>query len=256
MHFTGEQIGAWLGAYLWPFIRIAAFIGAAPFFGSRSIPKRIRLVVALALTLIIAPVVPAITTIDPVSPAGVLVLVNQVLIGLALGFAFHFIFEALVMAGQLIAAGMGLSFAAQVDPASGMQTPTVSHFYSLFGMLLFLAIDGHLAAIAVLAESFHLLPIGEQGIAMSSWRELAGWGTWLFAAAVVMSLPVVIALLIVNVAFGVMTRASPQLNIFAVGFPITATLGFVLIIMTLPSINTLLTQWVDETLMLMRNLVS
>ncbi len=256
MHFTSDEIGAWVGAYMWPLIRIGAFVATAPFFGSRSSPMRIRLIIALALTIVIAPIVPPVPNIDPISPAGMLVLLNQILIGVALGLALHFVFEALVMAGQLIAAGMGLSFAAQVDPTNGQQTPTVSHFYSLFGMLLFLSIDGHLAAISVLAESFRILPVGEHGLALSSIWDLVSRGTWLFAAALVMSLPVVVALLVVNVAFGVMTRASPQLNIFAVGFPITLTLGFALIIMTLPGINTLVTQWVDESLTLMRHLVA
>lgn len=256
MHFTADQIAAWMGVYMWPFIRIAAFVTAAPFFGSKSSPMRIRLIVAIALTIIIAPMVPPMPNFNPISPAGILVVVHQMLIGLALGLTLHFVFEALVMAGQLIAAGMGLSFAAQVDPTNGQQTPTVSHFYSLFGMLLFLSFDGHLAAIAMLAESFKTLPVGEEGLALSGLWDLVSRGTWMFAAAVVMSLPAVVALLIVNVAFGVMTRASPQLNIFAVGFPITLTFGFVLIILSLPGIHTLLAQWVEEALMLMRHLIT
>ncbi len=227
-----------------------------PVFTTRGVPMQARLIFAVALTVLIAPGIPPVPSIDPLTGQGLLIVVNQLLIGVAMGFSLRIVFAALITAGQITALGMGLGFASMVDPSNGVQVPVVSMFYSLMGILLFLALDGHLVTIQVLAESFHALPINGEGMAVSGFWDLVVWGSWIFSGAVMIALPVITAILVVNIAFGVMTRAAPQLNIFAVGFPVIMTLGFGLMLVTLPSIDTQFTQLTESALDLMRQLVT
>ena len=221
-------------AWLWPFVRIAAFVTAAPIFSQRPIPMRVRVGFAALLTVAVAPVVPDMPAIDPFSMRGVLVTIQQVLIGLSLGFALRLVFIVLEVAGQQIAQLMGLGFAALVDPANGINVPVVSNFYIILGTLVFLGLDGHLVIIHILANSFVTLPVDESGVGRESLWRLSGGAGWIFSSAVLMVLPAVAALISVNLAFGVMSRAAPQLNIFAVGFPVTMLFGFVVMALTLP----------------------
>lgn len=223
-----------IGSYFWPFIRIAAMVTAMPAMSSSFVPTRARLIIALALTAVVAPVIPAVPEIDIISFQGVLLIMYQILIGVAMGFVFHLVFGAFVIGGQVIAMQMGLGFSMMVDPLNGAQTPVLAMFYVLLVTLFFLLMDGHLALIGLVADSFHSIPIGLTGISAPSYWELANWGTKMFAGGVLVSLPAVTALLLVNMALGVMGRAAPQLNIFAVGFSVTITSGFIILMMTLP----------------------
>ncbi len=241
---------------MWPFMRVTGLLMSIPVFTTRGVPMQARLIFAVALTVLIAPGIPPVPSIDPLTGQGLLIVVNQLLIGVAMGFSLRIVFAALITAGQITALGMGLGFASMVDPSNGVQVPVVSMFYSLMGILLFLALDGHLVTIQVLAESFHALPINGEGMAVSGFWDLVVWGSWIFSGAVMIALPVITAILVVNIAFGVMTRAAPQLNIFAVGFPVIMTLGFGLMLVTLPSIDTQFTQLTESALDLMRQLVT
>ncbi|RMG29719.1 MAG: flagellar biosynthetic protein FliR, partial [Gammaproteobacteria bacterium] len=147
------------------------------------------------------------------------------------------VFSALVMAGQLVGMTMGLGFATLVDPQNGIQVPVVSRYYVTLASLLFLALDGHLALFSLVAESFRTLPVAPIGLHADDLRRLALWGGELFAGGVLVGLPVVVALLLANLVFGVITRAAPQLNIFAVGFPATLALGFAVILFALPGFH-------------------
>ncbi|VAW86973.1 Flagellar biosynthesis protein FliR [hydrothermal vent metagenome] len=227
MNFTDEQIVSLVTSYFWPFIRIAAFITVVPVFGARVIPTRIRMMIAIALTIVIVPILPPPTAIDPLGVDGMLITMAQVMIGLAMGFAVKLIFSAIETGGHIMAQTMGLGFAQMNDPANGVTVPVVSQFYIIMATLLFLALNGHLVVIDVLAESFTMLPVSMQGISPDGIWMLIEWSSWIFTGAVLMSLPVVVALLLINVAFGVMMRAAPQLNVFAVGFPLTLTFGFI-----------------------------
>ncbi|MEW6646997.1 MAG: flagellar biosynthetic protein FliR [Pseudomonadota bacterium] len=234
MHLTGAEIAAWLGSYLWPLFRIAAMIVAMPIFGSILIPVRVRLMLALAVTSIVAPVLPPGPAVDPISLASVLIILQQILIGVAMGFAMQLVFNAVTTGGQIIAMQMGLGFASMVDPQNGMQVPVLSQLYLLLVTLLFLGFNGHLVMIEMVAESFTALPVAADGLTRNSFWTLAGWGTQMFAGALWLALPAVASLLVVNIAFGVMARAAPQLNIFAIGFPVALMMGFVVILFTLP----------------------
>ncbi|HHW76415.1 MAG TPA: flagellar biosynthetic protein FliR [Xanthomonadaceae bacterium] len=236
MHFSSAEIAAWVGAFLWPLTRVAALVSVAPVLGSRSLPRRIRLMVTLALTWAVLPFVPSVPVVEPLSPAGLLIVAQQALIGLSMGFLLRLVFGALELGGQLIATQMGLSFASLVDPQSGAQSPLLSQFYTLLGTLIFLGLHGHLLLIRLLVDSFATLPVAMAGVDRDLLWTLVVWASRMFAGAVLISLPAIASLLVVNLAFGVMTRAAPQLNIFAVGFPIGLILGLLIVLYSLPTL--------------------
>jgi len=229
MLFTSADIASWIATLLWPFTRIAAMLAIAPIFGGRMVPLRIRLVVALVLTWVVVPVIPAVPAFDPLSAPAVLITVQQILLGLAIGFSLQLVFSTLVIAGQTIAMGMGLGFAQLVDPQNGVHVPVVGQYYMVIATLLFLALNGHLALFRVLIDSFQSVPIGAEALGREDFRVIASWGTRMFADALMVALPAVAAILLVNIAFGVVSRSAPQLNIFGVGFPVTLTLGFIVL---------------------------
>ncbi len=246
MVIESGEITAWVGSLIWPFIRVSALFFAAPIIGTPYVPLRIRILLALAVTIVIAPNLDPMPTYDPASVMVLLVALQQVLIGVAMGLVLQLVFSAIVIGGQVMALQMGLGFASMVDPQTGTQVPMVSQIYMLSGTLIFLAFNGHLIMIEVLAESFTVIPVGFEGLTTEAYRLVAEWGSYMFAGAVLMAIPVVASLLVVNMAFGVMTRASPQLNIFAVGFPVTMTVGFGVMILTfdtfLPHVGNLFQQ--------------
>lgn len=246
MTFTDTQFTTWMTLYLWPFFRIAALMSIAPIFGTQTVPARVKLMIAVGLTLLVAPLLPARDFIDPLSFEGLATTFHQVLIGLAMGFMLTLVFEALITGGQSIAQLMGLGFASMMDPQNGVQVPVVGQFYTIIATLVFLALNGHLVLINVLVSSFQALPIGPTGLSADKLWQLVLWSRWLFITAVTIALPAITALLLVNIAFGVMTRAAPQMNIFAVGFPITILLGFVVMLASLPSFVSKLQQLFDE----------
>lgn len=230
MLFTSADISTWIGSLVWPFTRIAAMLAIAPIFGARMVPKRVRLVIALLLTWLVLPLLPQVPALDPFSAAGVLVTAQQLVIGLAIGFSLQLVFATLVIAGQTVAMGMGLGFAQMVDPQNGINVPVIGQYYVIVATLLFLALNGHLALIRVLVDSFESLPIGTASLGREDLRAIAYWGTRMFADAVMVALPAIASILLVNVSFGVVSRSAPQLNVFGVGFPVTLTLGFVVLV--------------------------
>lgn len=253
MNFTGAEIASWVGTALWPFFRIGAALAVVPVIGTRLIPMRIRLLFALSVTLVIVPVIPSAPAVDPLSHDGMLVTAQQVLIGTAMGFSLHLIFSAFVHAGQVIAMQMGLGFASLVDPQNGVQVPMLSQFYVVLASLVFLALDGHLVVIEVLADSFRTMPISATGIAVTGLWDLVSAAGRMFAGALQIALPAVTALLLVNLAFGVMARAAPQLNVFSIGFPMSLILGFVVLLLTLPSLIPQSMELLNEGFALMRH---
>lgn len=236
MPVDAAEIMSWVNGFMWTLVRIASVLSIAPVFAHRVLPRRIRLVTSLALTWAVLPFVPAVPSLDPLSPMGLLVTVQQVLIGVAIGFLLRLIFAALELAGQLLAMQMGLGFATLIDPQSGMPMPLLSGFYNLLGTLVFLSLNGHLALLNMLIESFTLLPIAPDGLLAEDFWTVASFASQFFASAVLIALPGVASLLVVNFAFGVMTRAAPQLNIFAVGFPIGLLMGFLVMFYSLPAL--------------------
>jgi len=230
-------------------------VSAMPVFGSRLLPARLKVVFAVALTMAIAPHIPPIENVEIFSFNGGIVALQQVLIGLAMGFTLQLVFSVFVLGGQVIALTMGLGFASLNDPASGVVVPTVSQFYTIFVTLLFLAMNGHLVMIEVLANSFIDLPIAQTGLNSDGIWQMLSWAKYIFSGAVLMALPAMAALLVVNLGFGVMTRAAPQLNIFAIGFPIIMTIGFVIMLLSIPSTIPLFENLLDSAHQLIRSMM-
>lgn len=228
LQFDVATLQAWVGQFLWPLIRIGAFFMVAPVIGTQMVPARIRLLLALLVTMAIAPQLTGLPQVDALSPASVVMVAQNVLIGVAMAFFLQLMLHTFVMTGQLIAMKMGLGFASLNDPTNGVIVTVVSQFYLFLATLLFLAMNGHLVMIDVLVESFHTLPVGA-GIGGEHLMTLVARGSWLFAAGTLMALPALTALLIINCTLGVMTRAAPQLNIFAIGFPMMLLLGLFII---------------------------
>lgn len=241
----------WVGMVMWPFLRISALFSVAPLFGSQTIPARIRIAVALVLAVSLAPSLPAAAPVDVFSAPGVLAVASELFIGLSMGFVLQLTFAALHMAGELVATTMGLSMAQVTDPVNGAQVPVLGQLFFMVGMLLFLAMNGHLALIAMLIESFRALPVGSAGPDGDALWAILGFAGTMFAAAVKVALPAVTALLGANVMLGVITRSAPQLNLFAFGLPITTALGLVLLLAALPELAPAMAQALDAVLGLM-----
>ncbi|WLQ14714.1 flagellar biosynthetic protein FliR [Hahella aquimaris] len=225
--WTDEQIGAWVGMHLWPLFRISSFMMTTPILGTQIVPARVRLTLALLMTILIVPSLPPVPEVDPLSVNSVAIIIQQVLIGLAMGFAVLLLFQLFVVTGQIVAMNMGLGFASMVDPTNGITVTALSQFYLMLVTLLFLSMGGHLVMFEAVVESFRFLPVSAQEVDAWSWWYLASRISWMFASALMIALPAVTALLIVNISFGVMTRAAPQMNIFSIGFPMTVLFGLV-----------------------------
>jgi flagellar biosynthetic protein FliR len=226
---TTGQLEAWVANAFFPFVRIGACLMVAPMFGARFVPARTRILLAAALTALVVPLMPA-TGIAPFSAQGLVVVAQQLLIGIALGFALQIVFDALGLAGQLLANSMGLSFAFNVDPLRGSSTAALGQIYIILATLVFLALDGHLALLQVLVDGFGTMPVGTTGLGREGLWALVLWGGQLFAGAISIALPGITALLIVNLAFGVVSRAAPSLNLFAVGFPFSLVIGLLVVL--------------------------
>ena len=255
MLLTSAQMSAWLGDFLWPLTRVAMVFTVAPIFGGRLVPIKMRVLTALVITAVLVPVIPAAPAVDPLSAEGVLITLQQLLIGLALGFMLQMVFSAMVIGGHTIALGMGLGFASMVDPQNGVNVPVVGQYYTTIATLLFLALDGHLMLISVLSESFHSMPVAVDGLSRQSLWDVVAWASRMFAGGVLIAMPAITALLLTNIAFGVITRAAPQLNIFGVGFPLTLTLGFIIMFITLPALVPQFGDLLGEAFDLLRGLV-
>lgn len=242
MNIEAEQILTFIASYIFPFARLSGFLMVLTVISSKSISPRFRLLLAAAITIIVVPTLPEFEqqkimlsggvdneTLTILTPRGWLLVIEQTLIGIALGFVSRLLLETFVIGGQIIAMQSGLGFASLVDPSNGASVPALGQFYLMMTSLIFLAADGHLIMIRLVVESFTSFPIGSSMDLYEMFYQIVHWGKWMFAAALLMSLVSMASLLIVNLTFGVMTRAAPQINIFAVGFPLTLVAGLILI---------------------------
>ncbi|MEP7311696.1 MAG: flagellar biosynthetic protein FliR [Pseudomonadota bacterium] len=255
INITTGQIEAWVALYLWPFVRIGACVMVAPVFGAAFVPARMRIVLAAAITLLVAPLLPPQPLVTPLSAAGLLVTVQQMIIGVAIGFVLQVVFDSLAMGGQLLANSMGLSFAFNVDPLRGASTPVLGQLYMLLVTLTFLALNGHLTVLEILVDGFRTLPVGQDGLGADGLWQIGLWGGQIFRGSLVVALPGLTALLIVNLAFGVVSRAAPTLNLFAIGFPVTLVCGLVIVLLGLPSVQTSFIGLMRESFVLLADLM-
>ncbi len=234
--FSEAQLAQWMADLLYPFMRIAALFTAAPVFSLRQFPMRARILLAVMITWLMQPLIPAAPVVETFGPESFLIAGQQIAIGLSMGFLLQMVFQALIFGGQAIAFSMGLGFAFMMDPQNGVQVPVVSQFYLLLATLAFVAGNGHLVLLGVMADSFTVLPVGMDGIDRTGIHNIVSWASEMFAAGVVMALPVIVALLLINIGMGVVGRAAPQLNIFSVGFPVTLLVGLLLMWLSVPQV--------------------
>ncbi len=230
---TSAQIDVWIATFIYPLARILAFITAAPLWSMAGVPRQTRLILGLAITIAISPSLPAMPVVQPASLPGLWILFQQMLVGLGMGFAAQIVFTAVTVAGEFIGTQMGLGFATFYDPLNSSQTPVIGEFLSLMSLLTFLSLNGHLLYIGTLAQSFSAIPVSAVPLGAGSWLNLAELGSKMFSAGLLLALPVIVALMITNIALAVLTKAAPQLNIFALGFPLTLTGGFVALTISL-----------------------
>jgi flagellar biosynthetic protein FliR len=254
MELSQAEVSALFQMYIMPFFRIGALFLTMPVIGTRVVPARIRIILAFLVTVIVAPLIPQ-QPAPPVLSVFMLGMIGaELMIGGTIGFIFQIVFQCFVMAGQLIAMKIGLGFASMNDPINGIHATIISQFYLVAATLLFIAFDGHLVLLEMVIESFSRLSLGDySGISPYAVVEL---GTWLFASALLMSLAILTSLLLVNISFGVMSRAAPQLNIFSVGFPFTLTLGMILIYIGLEGMLTYFERVAGEGFMFISNMVN
>lgn len=231
---TEAQILAWLTPLLWPFFRALALLASLPVFSQRAVPMRVKIGLALFISLAAQPSLPAMPVIALDSPQAVLVIVQQLLVGVTLGFAVRIVFAAVELGGELIGLQMGLNFAGFFDPATAAQGTASGRFFGTLVAFLFVLANGHLAVIAALVRSFEVFAVGDEPFAFLRQMQPQQWGAEVFTLGLWIALPLVGMLLFVNLVLGVISRVAPQISVFSVGFPITVTVGLIGMLLTLP----------------------
>lgn len=220
----------------------------APIFGNKAVPARTKIGLSILVTVLVAPVIPAVPTVDPFSMAGIAVAVHQFIIGAAMGFTMRIIFSAVEYAGELMGFSMGLGFATFFDPNTQGQSSAISQFLALLMFMLFLSTDTHLLLLAALTDSFTHLPVSGEPFKEKGFQTLVLWSGSLFSVGLQIAMPIIGAMLIINLAMAILTRAAPQLNLFGIGFPILLMVGFGLIALVLPYTLPVFTKWMDTGL--------
>lgn len=249
------EITAVIGAYVWSFARILSMFMIAPIFSSKSVPVKTRVTLALACSLLVAPLLDNLPLIDFLSIESFLIMLNQVIIGAVIGFILQFVFGVFVLAGQVFAMLTGLGFSMMNSPQDGVQTTVVGQMYVITTTLFFLAMHGHLFLIQMVLESFGTLPIGFDSMSVEALWLMLSWGSKFYEHAVMIVMPAICAMLMVNISFGVMAKAAPQLNPFSVGFMITIIFGFVVFYVTLPNLYPYFIKLMEEGFTLVEQVI-
>ena len=229
MNYPADLVMAWIASYAWPFCRLSGMLMTMLVLGSQTVPVMVRAKLTLVITVAMAPLLPTMPAVELFSLPGALITFQQVLVGVAIGLASQFLIQTFIVAGQVIAMQTSLGFASLVDPINGGSTPVFGQFYLMLGTLIFFAIDGHLTMLHLLHLSFTTLPVGTDGLSLQSMQSLVFFGSVMFQMALSVSLAAVVAMLLINFSFGVMTRAAPQLNVFSMGFAISMICGLLVI---------------------------
>lgn len=236
---TEAQLLAWLNPLLWPFIRTLALFAGMPVFSQRAVPLRVRVGLALFISLAAQPSLPAMPTVAlDALPLLTLLIAQQLLIGLSMGFAVRIVFAALEFAGEIIGLQMGLNFAGFFDPATGSQGTSSSRFFGSIVAFLFIAINGHLLLINAVVQSFAAFPIGDEPFHFLRAAQPQAWGAEIFSMGLWIALPLITMLMFVNLVLGVISRVAPQIGVFSVGFPLTVSIGLIGMVATLPLMQT------------------
>jgi len=246
---SSAELEAYVALFIWPLLRIGGLMLVEPILSNRGVPARLRAGIALILTFTVAPLLPTPPAVDLISVQGLLMAAQQLLIGVTLGFMIRVVLAGVEMAGHIAGLTMGLGFATFFDPQSGAQSPVLAQFLGIITILVFIASNGHLLIISALFESFKILPISTDPLAAKGFLALTEAGAQMFLIGVTLSLPLVAAILIANIGMGVLARAAPQLNLFAIGFPLMLAAGFLVLMITLPYIVQPIARLMEEAIM-------
>ena len=249
------QLETWIASFFWPFFRIASFFMIAPIFGSNLVNPRTKIALAFLITLAIYPTLDTLPKIDLLSLNAVLITIQQIIIGVSLGLFLQLLFALFVTAGQMIAMQMGLGFAAMVDPNNGISSTVISQFYLMLTTMLFIAFDGHLVVMEIFISSFSQMPIAISLLESDFLQMLLDALSWMFASALLIALPAICSVFLVNVSFGIITRASPQFNVFAIGFPFTMLIGLIAVWISLSGIVDNFEQLCRDLFSMLRQLI-
>ena len=255
MTFTEAEITSLVASVMWPMIRIGALFAAVPVFSNKQLSIKVKVLLSLFLALMISPMLGPMPPVEIFTPEFVYVLFNQVAICIVMGFSLQMVFGTLAIAGEMVGYSMKLGMAKMADPINGIQVPIVTTLYITLGMLIILVLDIHLVMIQLLVESFQVFPVGMDGISRDILWDLIGWGTRMYEIGLLMSLPIVGSILLLDIAQGVMQRAAQQLQIFAIGFPITLIAGMILIWVTLPAVLDIFIDALNELIRVIRDVV-
>jgi flagellar biosynthetic protein FliR len=235
--FTEAQLMGWINPLLWPFLRALALFSALPVLGTRNVPVPVRIGLAGLIAVAAQPTLPASMVVDLNSAVALSLVVQQAVIGLSLGFAVRLVFASIEFAGEIIGLQMGLNFAGFFDPLSATTATASSRFFGTLVAWLFIVINGHLLVIGALAQSFTAFPVGPEPFAFLQQVQPQRWGAELFSMGLWIALPLITMLLFVNLVLGAISRVAPQINIFAIGFPVTLGVGLLGMLLTLPALQ-------------------
>lgn len=252
VEITEAQLLAWITPLLWPFIRVLAMFSSLPVLGTRTVPVRVRLGLAALVALAAQPSLPAMPVVALDSPLAFAIVAQQVVIGLAVGIAVRIVFAAVEYAGEITGLQMGLNFAGFFDPVSASTATATSRFYGTMVAWLFVVINGHLLVLAALLQSFHAFPVGPEPFAFLRETMPHRWGAEIFLTGLWIAVPLIAMLMFVNLVLGMVSRVAAQINIFAVGFPITVGVGLIGMLLTLPMLEQPFTMALERLLMAFR----
>lgn len=235
--FDEARLMAWLSPLLWPFLRVLAVFTAAPLFSSRAFPLRARIALAMFIALAAQPSLQNQPIINLNGPDALGAVFQQVGIGLAIGFTVRVVFAAVELAGEVAGFQMGLNFASFFDPSMNSQSSAVARFFGQMASFLFIVMNGHLMVLMAIIKSFDAFPVDQNFLEAIKQMRIQDLGSDLFASGLWIALPMVGLLMFVNLALGIVSRVAPQMNIYAIGFPITLTVGLIGITATLPMLD-------------------
>ena len=246
--FSEAQLIDWISPLLWPFLRVLAVFTTMPVFSQRAVPLRVRVGLAGLIAFAAQALLPEMPRIALDSPTAFVAIAQQLLVGMSIGFAVRIVFAAIEFAGELIGLQMGLNYAGFFDPSTGGQATAVSRFFGTTVAFLFVIINGHLLVIAAVVQSFQTFPVGPEPFAFLRAVRPETWGAEIFRLGLWIALPMIAMLLFVNLVLGVISRVAQQMNVFAIGFPITLGVGLLGVLLTLPMMQAPFTMALEQML--------
>ncbi|WP_355660202.1 flagellar biosynthetic protein FliR [Halomonas salifodinae] len=252
---TFAQLQGWLIAFLWPFMRITGFLLAAPLWGHSSVPNQVKVALGVLVTVAAAPLLPPLPQVPLISWASLGIMVEQLIIGIAIGLVMQVTLAVVQATGEFIGLSMGLAFATFFDPSSGTNTMVLSRVLYMITLLMFLAFDGHLMVIETLVRSFTVLPIGLEGLNAGAFEMLVRYGGTIMTSGMLLALPVMGSLLIISLSLGILNRSAPQLTVFNIGFPTSLTVGLFLLMVLMTDLGRFLSRLFSQGIGVMHQLI-